>query len=182
MESYFVLEKYDSTEVYARSILEGGSVNVGGQNRASLYLGKAALAKGDQETAKDEFLNTLNSARDENGAEAKYLLATIFHNEKEYKQAEETLISLNNDFGAYDEWVGKSFLLLADNFVAKEEFFQARHTLQSLVDNFPLPQIKEEARKKLLDLENLEMERQKELDADTLELEGAAAENPVEEN
>lgn len=171
MESYFVLGKYDSTEVYARSILEGGSVNVGGQNRASLFLGKAALAKGDKEAAKDEFLNTLNSARDENGAEAKYLLATIFHADKEYKQAEETLISLNNDFGAYDEWVGKSFLLLADNFMAKDEFFQARHTLQSLVDNFPLPQVKEEARKKLQELENRELERQRELEADTLELE-----------
>lgn len=170
MESYYTLGKYDSTEVFARSILEGGSVNVGGQNRASLFLGKAALAKGDKETAKDEFLNTLNSARDENGAEAKYLLATIFHEAKEYKQAEETLISLNNDFGAYDEWVGKSFLLLAENFIAKDEFFQARHTLQSLVDNFPLPHIKEEARKRLQSIDAREAERQKQLEADTLDL------------
>src|SRR5690606_10513225 len=104
------------------------------QNKASLYLGKAALAKGDVETAKDEFLNTLNTAQDEHGAEAKYLLAKLFYDQKSHKECYNTLISLNKDFAAYEGWVGRSFLLLADNFVATDDVFQARHTLQSLID------------------------------------------------
>jgi TolA-binding protein len=169
MESYYILGKYDSTEAYARIIIDRGGVAAGAQNKASLYLGKAALSKGDLEGAKDEFLNTLNSARDENGAEAKYLLATIFYNQKEYKQAYETLVSLNNDFSAYDEWVGRSFLLLADNFIATNDVFQARHTLQSLIDNFPLAHIKEEARVKLRKLEADELDKRKKIEADTLD-------------
>jgi tetratricopeptide (TPR) repeat protein len=167
MESFFLSGKYDSTETYARIILERGNVSAGAQNKASLYLGKAAMARGDNEAAKDEFLNTLNTAQDEFGAEAKYSLALIFHNEKQYKQAYETLISLNNDFAAYEEWVGKSFLLLADNFIAQDDLFQARHTLQSLVDNFPRPEIKEQAKAKLKDLEKKEIEKDLELEADT---------------
>jgi tetratricopeptide (TPR) repeat protein len=169
MESFFLLGKYDSTETYARIILERGNVSAGAQNKASLYLGKSAMARGENETAKDEFLNTLNTAQDEYGAEAKYSLALILFNEKQHKQVYETLISLNNDFAAYEEWVGKSFLLLADNFAAQDDLFQARHTLQSLVDNFPLAHIKEQAKTKLREIEEREAEKQKEVEADTLD-------------
>ncbi|HEX7014504.1 MAG TPA: tetratricopeptide repeat protein [Cyclobacteriaceae bacterium] len=152
-ESYFQLKQYDSVSVYANLILEKGNVNASAQNMATLYLGKAAMEKGDYETAKDEFLNTLNTARDEYGAEAKYLLGKIFYLTKDYDQCYETLIGLNNDFSSYQEWVGKAFLLLADNFVAQEDDFQAKATLQSLIEHFPDPAVKEEARQKLKAIE-----------------------------
>lgn len=156
MESFYLLGQYDSSDHYARQIIERAAINAGAENKASLYLGKSAMAKGDYEAAEDEFLNTLNAARDEYGAEAKYLLGTIFFVRKDYKQSIETLMSLNNDFAAYDAWVGKSFLLLADNFLAKEDLFQAKATLQSLVDNFPIETIKMEATNKLKEIEKQE--------------------------
>ena len=79
--------------------------------RRHYILAKRAMARGDSTSAKDEFLNTLNAARDEYGAEAKYLLAQIFYNQKEYKQSIETLLSLNKDFEEYQDWVGKSYLV-----------------------------------------------------------------------
>ncbi len=169
MESFYKLARYDSSDVYANIILERGAVNAGGQNKASLYLGKSAFARGDFETAQDEFLNTLNSARDEYGAEAKYMLAQILYLQKDYKKSYETLLGLTQDFAAYDLWVGKAYLLMADNFVAMEEVFQARATLQSLVDNFPLQQVKNEALNKLKAIDKAEAEKQKALEADTVE-------------
>jgi len=169
MESFYLLARYDSADAYARIILERGNVNAGAQNKASLYLGKTAMARGDFETAKDEFLNTLNAARDEYGAEAKYLLGLIFYQQKEHKQCYETLVSLNNDFAAYQDWVGKSYLLLADHFVAIDDVFQAKGTLQSLIDHFPLQSVKDEARRKLSQLDQLQLEKQKQIEADTLE-------------
>ena len=171
MESFFLLSEYDSADVYAKTILDRGAVNAGGQNKASLYLGKTALARGDFEAAKDEFLNTLNTAQDEHGAEAKYLLAQIFHLEKEYKQSYETLLSLTEDFAAYDEWVGKAFLLMADNFLAMDQIFQARATLESLVENFPLASVKDAASAKLKEIDREEEQRKQKLEADTLEME-----------
>lgn len=169
METFFLLEQYDSANAYARLILERGNVNAGATNKASLFLGKVAMAKGDLETAKDEFLNTLNAARDEYGAEAKYLLAQTFYQQKDYKQSYETLISLTKDFESYQEWVGKAFLLLADNFVAMDDIFQAKATLQSL-DKFPLQSVKDEARKKLAQIEQVQSEKQKAAEADTVEV------------
>jgi TolA-binding protein len=167
MESFYLMAQYDSAETYARIILEKGAVNASAQNKASLYLGKIALAKGDYETAQDEFLNTVNSAQDEFGAEAKYMIAQIFYLQKQYKQSYETLVSLNNDFESYDEWVGKSYLLLADNFVAMNDNFQAKATLQSLIENFPQENVKEQARKKLAEIEKTEADKQKVIEADT---------------
>lgn len=171
MESFYLLGQYDSTSNYARIILEKGSISAGATNKASLYLGKAAFAKGDFDTAKDEFINTLNAARDEYGAEAKYLLAEILHQQKQYKPCYETLTGLITDFASYNVWVGKAFLLLADNFAAQNDVFQATSTLQSLIDNkFPIESVVNEAKKKKKVLEAREaIEKQKALAADTLE-------------
>ncbi len=169
MESHYLLAQYDSVTAYAKIILEKGNVNAGAQNKASLYLGKAAMAKGDNDLAQDEFLNTLNSARDEYGAEAKYLLAEIQYFSKQHKQCYETLVSLNSDFSAYPEWVGKSFLLLADNYLAMGDTFQAKGTLNSLIDNFPQEAIKTIAREKLKKITDAEVLKQTQLKADSVD-------------
>jgi tetratricopeptide (TPR) repeat protein len=170
MESFYLLAEYDSVSVYANLILEKGNVNAGAQNKASLYLGKAAMAKGDYETAKDEFLNTLNTARDEYGAEAKYRIGEIFSLAKQYKQSNEALtaISSSPEFSVYDEWVGKSFLLLADNYLAAGDVFNAKATLESLItNNFPLQYIKDSAADKLKKISEAELKEQQKIKADT---------------
>ena len=170
MESYYALSKYDSVEKYAKIILEKGSVNAGAQNKATLFLGKAAMGKGDYETAKDELLATINAAQDENGAEAKYRLAEIFFIMKEYKQCYETLLSLNSDFSSYTEWVGKSYLLIADYFLVIGDTFQTKATLQSLIDNFPLDEVKKRAAEKLKKIDADELQKkQQQLKKDSLE-------------
>lgn len=169
MESHFLLAQYDSADVYAHTILERGAVNAGAQNKASLYLGKSAMARGDYESAQDEFINTLNSAQDEYGAEAKYLLGEIKYLTKDHKQCYETLVSLNTDFAAYPQWVGKSFLLLSDNYLAMGDSFQAKATLKSL-ETFPLDNIKSLAKEKLKKIDNDELKKKAEqVKADTLD-------------
>jgi len=156
MDAHFQLAQYDSCQYYAKIILEQGNVNAGAQSKASLLIGKSAMAKRDYETAKDEFVTIMNTARDEYGAEAKYLLGEIFYLTKDHKQCYETLISLPTDFSAYDEWVGKAFLLLADNFMAEGKNFQAKATLNSLKD-FPLAPIRDQAMSKLKQIEKDEL-------------------------
>lgn len=170
MESFYLLAQYDSVNTYANLILEKGNVNAGAQNKASLFIGKAAMSRGDYDTAKDEFLNTLNSARDEYGAEAKYRLGEIFYLTKEYKQCYETLIGVSTEFPSYDEWVGKSFLLLADNYLAMGDKFQAKGTLESLItNNFPLQHIKDAARDKLKAMDEAELKEKQKVEADTID-------------
>ena len=167
MESHYFLAQYDSSVFYAQEIIKNGNVNASAQNKASVYIGKSAMAQGDYETAKDEFINTLNTAQDEFGAEAKYLLAEIFYLNKEHKQSNEVLVELKSSFAAYTEWVGKAFLLMADNYEAMGEIFQARGTLKSLVENFPLQNVKAQATERLKRIEDAELKKQTQLDQDT---------------
>jgi TolA-binding protein len=170
MESFFLLAAYDSVTTYANLIIEKGNINAGAVNKASLFIGKAAMARGNYDLAKDEFLNTLNTARDEYGAEAKYRLAEIFFNTGQHKPCYETLISLNADFAAYDEWVGRSYLLLADNFLAMNDSFNARATLESLIGKFPLQHIQDMAKEKLKKITDAERaQRLKQAAADTVD-------------
>jgi hypothetical protein len=104
---------------------------------------------GDFEKAKDSFINTLNTAKDEYGAEAQYLLAEILHLEEQFKQSNEALFDLHKNFGSYQLWYDKSFLLIAENFIKMNETFQAAQTLQSLIDNSKLSFIVDQARIKL---------------------------------
>ncbi len=168
MDSFFLMAQYDSVNTYANIILEKGNINAGAQNKATLYLGKSAMARGNYDAAKDEFINTLNTARDEFGAEARYRLGEIFYLTKQYKQCYETLVGMDAEFGAYEEWVGRSFLLLADNFIAMNNVFQAKATLQSLIDKFPLQHIKDAAKDKLRQIDAEEDARKKQVAADTL--------------
>ncbi|MFW5762136.1 MAG: tetratricopeptide repeat protein, partial [Cyclobacteriaceae bacterium] len=153
MEAYFSQSVYDSAAYFATQILEKASVSANATNQANLFLGKAAYRQQDFDQAIDQFIRTLNTAKDVNGAEAQYLMAEIFYKQGNYNQSLETLFNLNSNFGAYEEWINKSFLLIADNYIAMEEYFQAKATLKSIVEKSPLPQVRDEARKRLNEIE-----------------------------
>ena len=154
MESYFKLNKYDSTEYFADQILSKGNVSLGAENKALLYRGKAAFEKKNYDEAINRLLETVNAAKDENGAEAQYLIAKSLYNKKEYKQAKDALFELFNSYSNYVGWYDTGFLLLADNYTAQGEDFQAKKTLESIIENSQDEATKTLARKKLKDLES----------------------------
>ncbi len=158
MESYYLLGEYDSVTNYATTILEDGNVHISSQNKALLFMGKASYGKGNFSQAEDDFLATLNTARDQYGAEALYMLGLIYNVTKEYNKSIESLIDLNNNFSSYTEWVGKGFLLLAENYLSLGDTFQAKGTLKSIADDFPDEYYREKAKQKIIEIEKYEAE------------------------
>ncbi len=169
MESYFNVQKYDSVNHFANIILERGATSANAENKARLYLGKTAYKRENYDEAIDQFMNTLNAAKDESGAEAQYLMADILYKRKEHKQSIQTLYDLNEKFSIYEWWLGKSFLLIADNFESLGEMFQAKATLNSIIEKSKEGEIKEAARKKLRQIEQQEKQNQPEQDTSIFE-------------
>lgn len=153
MESYYNLSKYDSVMYYADEIINKGGATVNAQNKALLYRGKALYVQNNYDQAIDEFLRTVNSAKDENGAEAQYLIGEALFKQKKHKESLDALFELNQKFSSYERWRGKAFLLIADNYVAMDEVFQAKATLNSIIERSPDKQTVEEAKVKLKALE-----------------------------
>lgn len=164
MDAYYQLAVFDSALVFADRLLEDPAAGQLLYNRANLISGKCWQSLGEFDKATDSFLATINDARDEPGAEAKYRLAEIQFLRKDHQGCYETVVSLNQDYGPYEEWTGKGFLLLAESFVATGELFQATATLRSL-DKFPLEHIRDEARRRLVRIESGSLNRTGEQDS-----------------
>ncbi|MCG8307714.1 MAG: tetratricopeptide repeat protein [Cytophagales bacterium] len=138
MNSYYHTGEYEQAIAYGDQILEKGQVASNAKNEALLLLGKASLAIGKGSEGRDYLEQTVVSAKDENGAEALYLIAEILHESELYKESIDRLFELNSNFSIYEYWLGKSFILIADNYLAMGEDFQAKATLQSVIDNSPV--------------------------------------------
>jgi len=154
MECHFQSGAYDSALFFSNRILSEAGAGPVVAVRAQLVAGRAYQTMGETDKAKDAFISVINDSRDEPGAEAKFRLAEIQLAQKEYNACYETVVALNQDYGAYTEWVGKGFLVLAESFIESGEVFQATATLKSL-DKFPLEDTRQKARQRLISLEAL---------------------------
>ncbi|MBE9462877.1 tetratricopeptide repeat protein [Dyadobacter subterraneus] len=135
MDTYYNLKSYDSTLYYAKEIINVGNVVPGGLGKAQLYLGKVPYEKGDLTKASEDFKKLASTSKDEYGAEANYMVATILYKNKKYKEAETAILDMSKTFEGFDYWRVRSFILLADVYMGMKEVGQAKATLSSIIDN-----------------------------------------------
>jgi tetratricopeptide (TPR) repeat protein len=161
MESFFESGNNDSTRFYADAIINHGSATVNSVNKAYLFRAKSWYAKGDLDKALDDFIETVNAATDENGAQAKYRIAEIQMKKQNYRQSLETLFELTSTFSAYKQWYNKAFLLMADNYASLGEYFQAKETLKSVIEKSGDQPVIDLAKEKLKKIEEQEAANEK---------------------
>ncbi len=157
VDSYYFVGNQDSVIVYAREILNnGGNIVMGAANKAQLYIGKAYLAKNEYARAEEEFKKTIELAKDNNGAEAKYFIGEMLYRQKKYKESIKVMQELAQEFSEFLYWYEKGFILIADNYVGMNDYFMARATLKSIIDNSETPETVDLAKKKMKEIENKE--------------------------
>jgi tetratricopeptide (TPR) repeat protein len=170
MNASYHTGNYNKSIEYGKLILDNGQVTLNAKNEALLLIAKSHLALGEKSQAREFLEETVKSAKDENGAEALYLIAELLYQNELYQESIDKLFELNSNFSMYELWLGKSFILIADNYLAMGEDFQAKATYQSVIDNSPLDEIVDEAQLKLLVLEK-KAEEMSQTELDTLEVE-----------
>jgi tetratricopeptide (TPR) repeat protein len=170
MVAYYRTGDYEKAIDYGRQILDKGQVTLNAKNEALLLIAKSYLALGEKSSAREYLEQTVESAKDENGAEALFLIAELLYENGLNQESIDKLFELNSNFSMYEYWLGRSFILIGDNYLAMEEDFQAKATYQSVVDNSPMEEIVDEAQLKLMVLEE-KAEKMAETELDTLEVE-----------
>ena len=155
MKASFMIEDYNKCIEYGREIEIAEWKPSNAENEALLFIGKSFTKLGNNTSAMNEFVKVLNRSPDELGAEANYRIAEIHYKKDNYHDSLESLFELNSKYGAYQNWIGESFLLIADNYIALEEFLQAKATLNSLIDKFPDLIIKDRATTKMMQIDKL---------------------------
>ena len=135
LECYQMLNMSDSVLLISKTILTSSMVSEKTIKKAHVYRAHAALTTGDLDLANQEYTVVSKLMQGSIAAEAKYYQALIQYKTGNYKDSEKLVFELINEFGSYDEWIAKSFILLADIYVKYGNTFQAKQTLQSIIDN-----------------------------------------------
>jgi tetratricopeptide (TPR) repeat protein len=161
MKTNFHLNSNDISSAYADSILAmtGGDTAIRGE--AQLYKGKNLLQLKKEEAAQPYFQQLQDNNNISVAAEARYNLATYAYDHNDLKEAEKQANATIKISAGNDYLIIRSYLLLADILVKEKDYFNARATLQSIVKNTRIPEMKQEAARKLEQVKTLEKKQSK---------------------
>ena len=97
---------------------------------------KAYISLKQENKALADLKEISKDTRTIHGAEAKYLLAQLYYDNKDDKNAETVLMNFIENGTPHQYWLARGFILLADNYIRQGDEFQARQYLTSLQKNY----------------------------------------------
>ena len=97
---------------------------------------KAYISLKQENKALADLKEISKDTRTIHGAEAKYLLAQLYHDNKDDKNAETVLMNFIENGTPHQYWLARGFILLADIYIRQGDDFQARQYLTSLQNNY----------------------------------------------
>lgn len=134
---------------YADYVLKDDKTTVTEKETIYLMLGKAYLAKKQEEQGLVWLKKASDSKRTEASAEATYIECKIMYDKGQYTQCQKRILATVNDMVSYYNWLSKNFILLGDVYMKLDNYDQAIATLQSVIDNNDDAAILAEAKQKL---------------------------------
>ena len=97
---------------------------------------KAYISLKQENKALADLKEISKDTRTIHGAEAKYLLAQLYYDNKDDKNAETVLMNFIENGTPHQYWLARGFILLADVYIRQGDDFQARQYLTSLQNNY----------------------------------------------
>jgi len=137
MRSNFLTQKWENTAKYSQLILASGQLNntVRLEAEYSNAFSNYTLKKYADALPSLEWL--VKNTTTITGAEAKFLMAEIYYDQKELEKSEIEIKSLLKMKPTYNYWVAKGLILQARVLILKEDLFQTEETLKSVIENYP---------------------------------------------
>ncbi len=161
VQTHFDSKKYPEAINYADTLINFPGVDDASMGEAMLYKAKALQVTNKEEDALNIYRQLDNTKFGAAAPEARYAIANIYYRQDKLKDAES---AANNNIklsGGYDYWIVKSYILLADILTKEKDYFNAKATLQSVVKNTKIPDLKDEAIKKLEKVKKAEKQKSK---------------------
>ena len=152
LRSQYQLKKWAEATDNSKDLLsqKGGSTD--DKVLANMVLAKSAQANNQCDLAISYFRAAAGINKSAYGAEARYEIANCLFQQNKLKDAEKAGFEVINKSGSYADWVTKAYLLLGDIYFKEKDYFNAKATFQSVVDNATIPDLKEEAQRKLTEV------------------------------
>jgi TolA-binding protein len=120
------------------------------RTKAYVMIGNCNYALGQIEEAFTIFSSVQGKDKGTQGAESQYMITKILFDKAEYDQSSKAALYLNANYPSQNYWKAKAFLILAEDYIALGDTFQATEgTLKSLSEETRFPEIQQQARKRL---------------------------------
>ncbi len=137
MRSYFLIENWEKAAAYAKLVLSSGEINSTIRLEAE-YAGAISNYNLKNYTdAKPALEWLVKNTTTVTGAEAKYLLAEMYFDQKDLDKSDVEIKALLKMKPSYNYWVAKALILQSRAMIQKDDLFQAEETLQSVIDHYP---------------------------------------------
>ena len=133
----------------ATQILEMTGAASDDKMMANFVMAKSKQLAASSDTAITYYTAVIASGKSEFSAEAKYQHAKILFEQNKLEASEKMAFEQIKDFGSYEYWVTKSYLLLGDIYHKQLDYFNAEATFQSIIANATFEDLKKEAQEKL---------------------------------
>lgn len=155
LRSAWRLEQPEAVLSTAELVVKNPKASPQQKGFAYFYQAKAALQQKDLAKSLNGFKQTLALVGDsEEGAEARYRIATIYYQKRELAQAKEMCMRTYSEIPNHEYWIAKSSLLLSDIFAEQGDLFNARAVLEGLLESYTADKdIVAEAKAKLAKLD-----------------------------
>ncbi|WP_240312760.1 tetratricopeptide repeat protein [Flavihumibacter solisilvae] len=148
LRSQYQLANWTAASENAKDLLTFKGASADDKLLANMVLGRSAQEQGQYDLAISYF-KAAASGKGAMSAEARYGVAYGLFQQSKVKEAEKAAFDVINKSGSYEMWVTKAYILLGDIYMKQEDYFNAKATFQSVVENASIPELKEEAQRKL---------------------------------
>jgi tetratricopeptide (TPR) repeat protein len=136
LRSAQVLGKHDIVVQHSQATLANSILPPEVAIEIHYYRAKAYLAQKKNEAAIDDLCRIAVDTRNIYGAEAKYLLAELYYNIRQYDKAEQEVLDYINVSTPHTYWLARSFILLSDVYMQKDKHIEAKQYLLSLKQSY----------------------------------------------
>ena len=136
LRSAWATANYELITKESAQVLANGKLAPETGTELRYYRAKAYLTQGRNESAIEDLCILAKDTRNVYGAEAKYQLAQIYYNIKQYDNAEKEVLDYINVSTPHSYWLARSFVLLADVYMKNEKYIEAKQYLISLRQSY----------------------------------------------
>jgi len=151
----------DAVNIWATKIQNNPLSTIKEITSSYYYIGKIAYQEKKYDQSVNAFNKVIQNMKNSSlAAEARYLIAMVYYERKEYKLSEELCRNANSVNNAYPFWIAKTLLLLSDLLVIKNDLFNAKSAVDAVIQNYRDDEkIVAEAEEKLKQIVKLQVEK-----------------------
>jgi tetratricopeptide (TPR) repeat protein len=135
MRSSFRTTNYGGVKKYARKVIASSLASYEDFSTAYYYLGKASYNTEEMDQALLAF-DKINKNRNNQAAEANYLISKIFFGRGDIDLAEQQINFTLENSENYPYWIAQSLILYGDVYLNKGDLFNARAVIEAVIENY----------------------------------------------